>query len=742
MAGVNIKQFQRTYPGNYTLNFSKCLSAFNDFKIKNFTNFYLSNNFVFSDVFDFDNKRLKSTVINTHLQYGQEYVKFSLSKSGPYAEANRYYDYLNYGDVSFSSNIEDSGVKMTIIILDNNICQIYHTYEYKKYYLSADINNNLYFVKDTVLNFESGYLLPQNFKYIFSEDEKSIHIFKESEGGNFFITKDGFNLKMFQIYDDNVATYVAKPPFKLDRNIYTYPKTSLNTSFITYQNDNNIDHPKSMFDLSNNFLLNKKYENDISLVDIIPLKNQLLQEDIFSSSDNLLSSVNNKIAVNGLREYTSILQDIKEETSEDLELNYVFYNKSYKISPGTNYFTSPSSMYPFQKLNINDSKFVDSGSFSFDTPQYSDKVYSLSENPQNYEGGQYLLCTWLSGSPTSGSKVWVDRYYYPDRIEKLQALSSRSSYTSTYDDYIEQLIANNSEIKASIDDKKFFDKISDLVFEPNKRYSYERISESGFPSISSNITYCNYPDGNIPVNYFKQINNSNQFTVAFYFKGDESSWTVKSDHNAIESGLKITKTQTQIQITYNLYDPSDQSHLIFDQVENIKILKENFVCVSIDSLKGIGYFFLNNNVVKSFKIPIYQYVRKQLLYGDFFLYNQSKNNLLYYSGVDITGFFVVDQYIDQNLTFILPILNGKMKVDEIHVTLPCGMRNSFDNIEYLQSVCGSSTFKSNNINIILKNLNVSNPNILKGIEDSVKTSIKEFLPINTNIHNINFQNFK
>ena len=30
----------------------------------------------------------------------------------------------------------------------------------------------------------------------------------------------------------------------------------------------------------------------------------------------------------------------------------------------------------------------------------------------------------------------------------------------------------------------------------------------------------------------------------------------------------------------------------------------------------------------------------------------------------------------------------------------------------------------------------------EGIEDSVKTSIKEFLPINTNIHNINFQNFK
>jgi len=209
-----------------------------------------------------------------------------------------------------------------------------------------------------------------------------------------------------------------------------------------------------------------------------------------------------------------------------LELNYVFYNQSYKIKPGYNEFISPSSMYPFVKLNVNDSKFIPSGAFSYITPEFSDKVYRVSNEPQNSADGQYLLCTWLSGSPLGTDKVWVDRYYYPDLIEKAAAIASKPYQYPTYDDYIENLIKNNSTLQTEIGKQKIFDKISDLVFEPNQTYIYERVSTSLFASPVSAINYCNSVSPTYPKNYFKDLNVAGKFTYSTFFKGDTTSWTL------------------------------------------------------------------------------------------------------------------------------------------------------------------------------------------------------------------------
>ena len=85
MVGVGVKQFQRTYPGDYKLNFPICLSASNDFKTKNYSNFYLTNNFKFSDFFSFDNKKLKIYDIKTTIKYGEDFLKFVIADPKPYA---------------------------------------------------------------------------------------------------------------------------------------------------------------------------------------------------------------------------------------------------------------------------------------------------------------------------------------------------------------------------------------------------------------------------------------------------------------------------------------------------------------------------------------------------------------------------------------------------------------------------------------------------------------------------------
>lgn len=742
MVGVNIKQFQRTYLGNYKWNFPLCLSKSSDFKIKNYTNFYLTDTYKFSDLFNIDSSKLKAVNISTTIQYGESYLQFKLADSFPYAEVDRYDDHINYGYCNFT-NLSGDDCNFTISIFDNNRCNIYHTYDYKKYYLVTDINNELAFIKEKLVDFDSLKTNPQDFKYMLSEDQISIQLFKSTESGEFFITKVGNGLKMNEIISDNIVTYLAQPPFRLQRNIYTYPNISLNTSFITYNNTNTINYDKSTFNLKNNFLIHKKYNKNSSVVDVIPLKNQLLQDDVYASGNNMIYSSDNGLFVESLRNYVSISQDIKEETTDELDLNYVFYNKSYDIVSGSNYFTSPSSMYPFTRLNINDSKFIDCGAFSFDTPQYADKVYHISKELQNSDNGQYLLCTWLSGAPQSPNKVWIDRYYYPDRIEKSEALNNRPVYTSTYDDYIESLILNNTSVRSSVDEKKFFDKLSDFAFTPNENYLYERIKTTNLASLSSNINVCNNYQFNYPTNYFNLINASNKFTIGFYFMGNDSNWIVKSDVNAIESGVFFEKIEDKLHIRYQLFDPSNGTFKLFEIKTPYKKLNENFVSVSVDAITGVGYFFLNSETVKSFTLPIYQYVKKQLLYGDLFvLKNQIKTNILVYDGNDITTPFISDKFTDPNLIFTLPILNGKLKINDLIITLPCGMRNSVDNVEYFQSVCGSSAFKSNNINVIIKNLNISNKNILKGIENSITTSLEGVLPINNKINQVQFDNYK
>lgn len=742
MVGVTIKQFQRTYLGNYKWNFPLCFSKSNDFKNKNYTNFYLTNDYKFSEVFTIDSSKLKAVNISTTIKYGETYLQFKLADSLPYAEVDRYEEHINYGDCFFT-NLSGEDCNFTLSIFDNNKCNIFHIYNYKKYYLVADINNELSFAKEKLLTFDLNKTNPQDFKYLLSEDQTSIQLFKSTEVAEFFVTKVSNKLSMNLLLPDNTVTYLSQPPFKLQKNIYTYPNISLNTSFITYNNSNTLDYEKSAFNLKNNFLIHKKYSITSSSIDIIPLKNQLLQDDVFASGNNMIVSSDNGLYVESMRNYSSISQDIKEETTDELDLNYVFYNKSYDIKSGSNYFTSPSSMYPFTRLNINDSKIIDCGAFSFNTPQYADKVYHISKEPQNSNNGQYLLCTWLSGSPQSTNKVWIDRYYYPDRIEKSEALSGKLQYSSTYEDYIESLILNNSLIKSSVDEKKFFDKLSDFSFTPNENYLYERIDKTNLTSLSSNINICNNYQFDYPTNYFNLINSSNKFTIGFYFNGDDSNWIVKSDVNAIESGVLFEKNENELHIKYQLFDPSNGTFKVFEVKKPYKKLKENFVCVSVDAITGIGYFFLNSEIVTEFTLPIYQYVKKQLLYGDLFVFKGvTKTNILVYIDNDIYTPFISDNFTDPELSFTLPILNGKLKIDKLIITLPCGMRNSIDNIEYFQSVCGSSAFKSNNLNVIIKNLNISNENILKGIKDSITTSLESVLPINNTINQVKFDNYK
>ena len=352
------------------------------------------------------------------------------------------------------------------------------------------------------------------------------------------------------------------------------------------------------------------------------------------------------------------------------------------------------------------------------------------DNTNGYTDGQNYLCTWLSGSPLSDNKVWVDRYYYPDRIEKASALATNSTFNVTYTDLIEQLVSGNELIKQSLSAYQVFDKKSDFIIEPNDVFIYERLNS--LPDIISpnEIPVCGIENSNYfeEINYFDNINTDGVFSIFFTFSGDSTNWSFSSRRNNINGGLSIDKNNNNdgnVSFLMNLYDPSNETIISFDAIAGFKKLKINTLAVAIDSINGRGYFNLNGTSIKEFTFDKSQFFGKKILFGDFV------------GNDNVQNFKIYTRYVDFDESLILPYINGLQSIDTLVITIPSGQRNSEDEIELLQSVCNNQTFKSNHVDILVKNINLPD-NIKNELKKIVTETCKSFSPLTSEVNNIEF----
>ena len=709
---VTYKQTRRGYDGGYSFNFVHALSCVNDFKTKEYSNFYLSRDIPLDYVISLNIPKFTSQRSITTLKSGENLLSYSLPLTS-----------YEYRIPEFS----DAGELFDIRFMEGQLCTVELDVDGDIFNLAIDSTDSVIFIRATSVVDDLSAAQPHVFKYMFGNDYNFIYLIKPTSGNDKIIRRSGNGLELIELTETNKHLYNTSH-FEVNRSKTTDLNIGPNTSFIRYENESNlIDISSSDFDLTNNFLLHSQTTGGFT--DFLVLKNQLAKNDVFTNSNNLLSS-NYINPVNEFREYTSITSPIDSETSSDLELNYVFYNEVYKIESGTTTFTAPSSMYPFTKLNINDSKFTKSGAFSFTTPQHADKVCRLNVD-KNFNG-MSLLCTWLSGSPSGDNKVWVDRYYYPDLITKAAALEGKGYFDITYDDNIESLITSNSELSASVPTNKIFDKKSDLVFEVNAQYAYERLASIDAP-LTNVIDACN----SSTLDYHKDINDAGEITLSFYFKGDDTNWTVRSNRNAIDGGITITKTASEVTFEYALYDNATNSYEVFTTSTIFKKSKDNFILFSYDALNGDGYFFLNNDTILSIVTGVGQYIGKPILYGN-----------IEYNGVDIlqpnTDLSLTtlqSEYVVPDLAFIYPILNGVDSIDTIYITLPCGMRNKIDDITAIHSICNSSANKSNQIDVSLNNIGIIPSETMQSLKAYISNVVDTHTPSTTTVNNIKAINY-
>ena len=541
------KQYREGYEQGFSLNKINVLSNAIDNTINNHSTQYLTSKKSIDDIFTVDSKAEKVKTLTTQLIFNT----FKDSSQPKYL-------YIYKDTVSQNPDVTTCRVLLSTFtgyrnntffeleIIDDIFLRIKHNNGKYDYYLNYVPNlNSVFFMRYysdvSTLTAERNDM----FRYVLDADGY-LQLSKNTAYGNKILTLSAANdsiggdkLCFVNIPESTNLLRSTDNIIQINYNVKDLqPKK--HSSWVSYdvnkQNDLSINENKSIFDRTDQYLLHANINesaNDLKL-NYVTLNNIRSEKNFIKRGTNMIDSTPFVPGVE-FRDYTSLQTGNSQELGNDnISLTYVWYDKDILIKNGTDtVFTAPSSLYPYEKLNINDTKFVENGSLAGLTPKLADNIYHLRKNSSIYNNGRYLI-TWLSGG-TGVPGVWVDRYYYPDYISKQSAMQALPVFQPSFGDPIDSLVFVN---ESNVATTAFFDKKSDMCLEPNNTYKYSRV---GVEDINEYVTatsptasgFSNYYDvTNTEYTYIareifydgtkynkfnvsEKVNNSNAFTVSF-----------------------------------------------------------------------------------------------------------------------------------------------------------------------------------------------------------------------------------
>ena len=109
--------------------------------------------------------------------------------------------------------------------------------------------------------------------------------------------------------------------------------------------------------------------------------------------------------------------------------------------------------------------------------------YGNRSTPNN---GVYL-CSWLYRRDNESQPIWLDRYYYPDLIDRQKALKGISKFDQSFENILDKNYISDAYLKEKIYKNTYIDKVSDLVIEPANTYIYHRLSSEMVKEVLENI---------------------------------------------------------------------------------------------------------------------------------------------------------------------------------------------------------------------------------------------------------------
>ena len=507
------KQYRTAYEQGFSLNRIQALSGTIDTTINNYTSQYLTSKKRLDDIFNINETPITLKTITTPLIFNSFFT----------TDEPRYlYIYKNTLSGVDSPEAACRASLLSEITFENN--RFFELEILNSDFLRIKHNNGR---KDYFLNFVSeGPFRGQCAFYSYSSDT-AVLTSERNDMFRYLLDSDGY-LQVFKIVtigngpENRVLTLssegrIAFVPilssgmYKSNNNVikidYNFNKISPKSasSWISYdtkrQNDLIIDETRSLFNRRDQYLLHTNY-NDTSndlLLNYITLNNTRSEKNYIKRGASLVNSPSKFYPDVEFRDYTSLQTGVDQEKGNDnIALTYVWYDKDIKVTNGTDtVFRAPSSIYPYDRLNVNDTKFIVNGAIGGKSPALSDNIYCLRRDVDGFNNGRYL-CTWLSGG-NNRQGLWVDRYYYPDLITKESAMQEIPIFSPSFIDPIDSL---ETADKLKFTANAFFDKKSDLCIEPNITYKYSRV---GTEDINAYV-YSSAPLVSTFNNYYNTLN--------------------------------------------------------------------------------------------------------------------------------------------------------------------------------------------------------------------------------------------
>ena len=438
-------------------------------------------------------------------------------------------------------------------LLTDKFCKISHENSNITRYLTVDYTGNLSFTKDIQLD-AIGALSPQVFYYVYDRAFNYLVLIKNINDIPKFITYNN-TLGALTLVDPITGTsipYSVSSVFRVRPRNMAPNETKLYDPWVSYNrnfktNTQDINDDRSFNNINSNLILNNEYYTlSAGAIDfnILSLKN-------INTPENRTSRNNPFFTENAveMRDYQSLFTGSNQYLGNDnISLGYESYVSNLVLKKDKiTYFHIPQVFYPFERLNINDSGLIEAGAIAGDHPLKADKIfkkkgdykYTSHFGDTAEENSGEFLCAWLSGNTDVNAKpIWVDRYYNPEKISYVQALTASDfkaiRYISIFDCLTDKAL---QAFKKEVD---VFDKPSDLIFEKGTYYAYHHYGPKDVNAFIKTLAddLVNY---NLPT--YKYFNGTDVYTStegAEVFNFDGTKYGVTGSLSAIQDSNQFT----------------------------------------------------------------------------------------------------------------------------------------------------------------------------------------------------------
>ena len=177
--------------------------------------------------------------------------------------------------------------------------------------------------------------------------------------------------------------------------------------------------------------------------------------------------------------------------------------------------------------------------------------------------------------------------------------------------------------------------------------------------------------------------------------------------------------------------------------------EKNNIFLSFNAIRGICNLYLNSNIIYNFEINAYQLYTKRILFGDIFLNwsegsENKKREILFNEATSkqfISDLFLTLEPLEEYKELAYVFGTNIDNIQDLTISLPCGMRNLTDTIKAVNSINTNLKNKSNVIDINIKNIEIST-DMENEVRDVVLSNIVKSLPKTTVINNVKFNNYK